>query len=85
VRWTNKIELNRAGMNERWSAGPSLFKAWFVDAHRDRLPKGWREGSFLEVEKLLSGGRPKPSERLLERRHFLASAKDVRNVGKPSC
>jgi len=61
----DKIELNRR-MNETLEAlAQSLFKSWFVDATRSALPKGWREGSILEVGKLLSGGTPKPSEKII--------------------
>ena len=45
----DKIELNRR-MNETLEAlAQSLFKAWFVDATQDGLPKGWREGKISDI------------------------------------
>jgi type I restriction enzyme S subunit len=51
----DKIELNRR-MNETLEAlAQSLFKAWFVDAIRDGLPKGWREDSLDKIARFLNG------------------------------
>jgi type I restriction enzyme S subunit len=45
----DKIELNRR-MNETLEAmAQALFKSWFVDATRNGLPEGWREGTLGEV------------------------------------
>jgi len=51
----DKIELNRR-MNETLEAlAQSLFKAWFVDATRDGLPKGWREDCLDKIAHFLNG------------------------------
>lgn len=74
----DKIELNRR-MNETLEAlAQTLFKSWFVDATQSALPKGWREGSILEIAKLLSGGTPKTEREDYWNGEILwASAKDV--------
>jgi type I restriction enzyme S subunit len=79
----DKIELNRR-MNETLEAlTQSLFKSWFVDATQAGLPKGWREGSILEVAKLLSGGTPKTERKDYWNGDILwASAKDVSQCGQ---
>jgi type I restriction enzyme S subunit len=79
----DKIELNRR-MNETLEAlAQSLFKSWFVDATQSALPKGWREGSILEVAKLLSGGTPKTEREDYWNGNILwASAKDVSQCGQ---
>lgn len=79
----DKIELNRR-MNETLEAlAQSLFKSWFVDATQSAFPKGWREGSILEVAKLLSGGTPKTEREDYWNGGILwASAKDVSQCGQ---
>ena len=79
----DKIELNRR-MNETLEAlTQTLFKSWFVDATASGLPKGWREGSILEIAKLLSGGTPKTErEDYWNGDIFWASAKDVSQCGQ---
>ena len=79
----DKIELNRR-MNETLEAlAQSLFKSWFVDATQSAIPKGWREGSILEVAKLLSGGTPKTEREDYWNGDILwASAKDVSQCGQ---
>jgi type I restriction enzyme S subunit len=76
----DKIELNWR-MNETLEAlAQSLFKSWFVDA---TLLKRWREGSILEVAKLLSGGTPKTERQDYWNGNILwASAKDVSQCGQ---
>jgi type I restriction enzyme, S subunit len=45
----DKIELNRR-MNETLEAmAQALFKSWFVDATRNGLPEGWRDGTLGNV------------------------------------
>jgi type I restriction enzyme S subunit len=66
----DKIEINQQ-MNQTLEAmAQSIFKEWFVNFNFpgfdgelvDGLPKGWRNGSVLEIATLLSGGTPKTSE-----------------------
>lgn len=79
----DKIELNRR-MNETLEAlAQTLFKAWFVDATKSGLPKGWREGSIVEIAKLLSGGTPKTDREDYWNGDILwASARDVSQCGQ---
>ncbi len=79
----DKIELNRR-MNETLEAlAQSLFKSWFVDAAQSAPAKSWREGSILEVGKLLSGGTPKTEREDYWNGDILwASAKDVSQCGQ---
>lgn len=79
----DKVELNRR-MNETLEAlAQSLFKSRFVDASQTGLPDGWREGSILEVAKLLSGGTPKTEREDYWNGSILwASAKDVSQCGQ---
>jgi type I restriction enzyme S subunit len=79
----DKIELNRR-MNETLEAlTQNLFENRFVDAAAAKLPKGWREGSILEIAKLLSGGTPKTEREDYWNGNILwASAKDVSQCGQ---
>ena len=50
-----KIELN-GRMNETLERlAQGLFKAWFVDAAREGLPRGWREESIYAVASVIYG------------------------------
>jgi type I restriction enzyme S subunit len=54
----DKIELNRR-MNETLEAmAQALFKSWFVDATKEGLPSGWREGTVDEQFNLTMGQSP---------------------------
>jgi type I restriction enzyme S subunit len=58
----DKIELNRQ-MNEMLEAlAQGLFKAWFVDATQDGLPKGWRESTIGNEVRVVGGSTPSTSQ-----------------------
>lgn len=44
----DKIELNRRMNQTQEAMAQALFKEWFVDPVKDRLPKGWREGCISD-------------------------------------
>jgi type I restriction enzyme S subunit len=63
----DKIELNLQMNQTLETIAQAIFKEWFVDFNFpgfdgvlvDGLPKGWRNGSVLDIATLLSGGTPK--------------------------